>query len=152
MSHFRYEHPPLGPGKRRKEINRTEGLKPVGAVGSLDAELAAERRAEEDEGRLMRVRRVPPDEAERLRNEWLGAGDAKLIETPQGVHAWERRRPDAMVPGGFRRLRLAVVMESPEAVLVYWSVPEPVPPKEDARWTTLMSRLAGQGGPTGWLA
>jgi hypothetical protein len=152
MSHFRYEHPPFGPGKRRKEIPRLPGLKPVGEVGSLDAEIAAERRNQEDEGRLMRVRRVSPDEAERQRNEWLGAGDARLIETPQGVHAWERRRPDASVPGGFRLLRLAVAMATPESTLVYWSVPEPVSPVENDRWHTMVSRLAGESGPTGWLA
>lgn len=124
----------------------------MGGVGSLDQELAAERRDQEDEGRLMRVRRVPPDEAERQRNEWLSAGDAKLIETPQGVHAWERRRRDATVPGGFRRLRLAVMISDPESVLVYWSVPEPLPPAEDERWNTMIARLSGNARPTGWLA
>lgn len=152
MSHFRYEHPPLGPGKRRKEIGRATGLKPVGEVGSIDADFAAERRNQEDEGRLVRVRRVSPEEAERQRNEWLGAGDAKLIETPQGLHAWERRRRDATVPGGFRLLRLAVAMGTPESTLVYWSVPEPVSPQEDERWHTMISRLAGGSRDTGWLA
>jgi hypothetical protein len=152
VSYFRYEHPPHKPSRRRKEIPRLPGLEPVGGVGSLDAELAAERRDQEDEGRLMRVRRVPPAEAERQRNEWLGAGDAHLIETPQGVHAWERSRRDAAVPGGSRRLRLAVVLSEPEAVLVYWSVPEPISPRENERWDRMISRLAGGGGPSGWLA
>lgn len=100
----------------------------------------------------MRVRRVSPEEAERQRNEWLGAGDAKRIDTPQGVHARERRRPDATIPGGHRLLRLVVVMGTPESTLVYWSVPGPVPPREDERRHAMVSRLAGRGGETGWLA
>lgn len=124
----------------------------MGGVGSLDAELAAERREQEDEGRLMRVRRVAPDEAERQRNAWLGAGDAQLMDTPAGVHAWERRRRDATIPGGFRRLRLAVAMRGAEAMLVYWSVPEPPPPREEERWNSMLARLTGRAGATGWLA
>jgi len=99
----------------------------------------------------MRVRRVAADEAERQRNAWLSAGDAKLIDTPAGVHAWERRRPDVSIPGGFRRLRLAVAMRDTEAVLVYWSVPEPPPPREEERWNSMLARLTGHAGATGWL-
>lgn len=152
MTHFRYEHPPLGPGRRRREIPRLPGPEPVGEIGSADAELAAERREQEDDGRLMRVRRVTPDEAERQRNAWLGEGGAHLIDTPAGVHAWERRRRDATVPGGWRCLRLAMAERETEAVLVYWSVPEPPPPREEERWQGMVARLAGRAGDAGWLA
>lgn len=107
------------------------------------------------DGRLMRTVTLRAGEAAGYLRRWEAERPRALaLDAPAGVAVRERSRPDRVVPGAWRRQRLAV-REGPDgAVALHWSAPEPVTFADEAAWTRGLGRLTARGATArgGWRA
>lgn len=145
---------PYTPFPERPGRQPVGAVEPVGAAPGWDPDMVPP-----SEGRIVRTRHLPREEALRELQEWRVSG-ATPMDAPPGTSALQRKRPDTAtaIP---RRQRIAVGPGDPATVL-NWSVLEPVGRDDEGVWRHQLGTLSHDPPPapppsrtpppTGWTA